>query len=183
MINSVIRHIQGRKKTILLIITVSALTLLLDAAISTWLSRFHNLRLPSLGTIRVIGAEAYGGDINLTQKSEKYIDWGTLYPGLPVKRSFYIRSESNVPVTLNISIANLTFLNSKGENVTDKLPIKSPLSLTWNYSNIPLNPREEIYVTLTIEASIDPQFLKFVIDYDVQEFSFNIIIIAKEYRS
>jgi hypothetical protein len=180
MINSIIRYIRGRKKTILLIITVSALTLLLDAAISTWLSRFHNLRLPSLGTIRVVGAEAYGGDINLTQGWEKNIDWGTIYPGLPVNRSFYIRSESNVPVTLNISMINLTFLNSRGEDVTDRLPVRDPLSLTWNYSNTPLNPKEEIYVTLTIEASTDPQFLRFIIDYDVQEFRFDITIVAKE---
>jgi len=180
MINSIIRSIEKKKKTILLIIAVSAVTLLLNTAISIWLSRFHNLRLPSLGTIRVVGAEAYGGDINLTQDGEKYVDWGTIYPGLPVNRSFYIRSESNVPIILNISMINLTFLNSRGENVTDKLPVRDPLNLTWNYSNTPLNPREEIYVTLTIEASTDPQFLRFIIDYDVQEFIFDITIVAKE---
>ncbi|MEM1582443.1 MAG: hypothetical protein QXK89_08050 [Candidatus Bathyarchaeia archaeon] len=180
MLDSLTRFLRKNKKTILLIAFVSAITLLLDASVSIWLSRFYNLRLPSLGTIRVIGAEAYGGDINVTQDQKQYIDWGTVYPGLPVNRSFYIRSQSNVPIALNISILNLTFLNSKGENVTDKLPIKKPLSLTWNYSGTLLNPKQEIYVNLTIEASADPQFLKYLVDYDVQEFGFDIVIVAEE---
>lgn len=180
MLNSLIRFLLKNKKTLLLIIVVSAVTILLNASIAIWLSRFHNLRLPSLGTIRVIGAEAYGGDINVTQDQKQCIDWGTVYPGLPVNRSFYIRSISNVPVTLNISILNLTFLNSRGENVTDKLPMKEPLNLEWNYTGILLNPKQEIYVTLTIEASTDPKFLRYIVDYDVQEFSFDIVIVAKE---
>ena len=180
MLNSLVKFLPKNKRTLLLIIVVSAVTILLDASIAIWLSRFHNLRLPSLGTIRVIGAEAYGGDINVTQNQKRYIDWGTIYPGLPINRSFYIRSESNVPVTLNLSILNMTFLNSKGENVTDKLPIKEPLNLKWNYTGAPLNPKQEIYVTITIEASTDPKFLKYIIDYDVQKFSFDIAIIAKE---
>lgn len=167
-------------KIILLIIFVSMMTILLNMVVSIWLSRFHNLHIPSLGTIKVIDVKAYDGDIIVTQDQKQYIDWGTVCPGLLVNRSLYIKSQSNVPITLNVSILNLRLLNSNGEDVTDKLPIKEPLSLTWNYSGTPLNPGQEIYVILTIRASTDPQFYEYLIYYGVKEFKFDILIVAKE---
>jgi hypothetical protein len=137
------------------------------------------LRFPSLGTIRVIGVEAYRGDINTTQDGKQYIDWGTVYPGTLINRSFYINnSGSNTPVTLSLSLMNLTFFNSKGKNVTDSLPadIQNPLTLTWNYSNTPINPLEEIYVILTLEASSNSSFLEYLITYEVERFNFEIAI-------
>jgi len=178
--NSLLGFLKRDRKIVLLILLVSITTILINMTVSIWLSRFYSIHIPSLGTIKIIGAEAYGGDINVTQDQKQYIDWGTVYPGLIVNRSFYIKSQSNVPVILNVSMLNLKFLDSKGENVVGKLPIKEPLSLAWNYSGTPLNPGQEIYIILAIKASIDPQFLKYLIDYDAQEFSFDIIITAEE---
>lgn len=176
MLNSLIQFLRKNKKTLLPILAVSAVALLLAASILMWLS-IDNTLSPNL---RVIGVEAYGGDINVTQDRKQYIYWGTIYPGLPVNRSFYIKSKSNVPATLNLSILNLVFLNSRGEDVTDKLPIKEPLNLTWNYTGKPLNPGQEIYVAITIETSTDPRFIKYIVDYDVQGFGFEILITVEE---
>jgi hypothetical protein len=164
-------------KTLLLIIAVSLSTLILSATISIWLSSSHNLHLPSLGAIRVRGVEAFGGNISTAQDGTQFIDWGTVYPGSLTNRSFYIKSVSNEPITLQWPlISNLTFQNSEGNNVTEALPVENPLSLTWNYSGLPLNPKEQIFVVLTLEISSDPRFINFIINNDVKQFYFDITI-------
>jgi hypothetical protein len=165
----------------LLIIIVSLATLILSIIISIWLSRYHNLHLPSLGIIRVVGVKAFGGNIS-TQDGRQLIDWGTVYPGIMTNRSFYIISESNTPITLELTVSNLTFQNSKGNNITEALPIENPLSLTWNYSGKPLNPKEQIYVTLTLEITPDLRFIDYVIKNDVKGFYFDIIIKPLEHH-
>jgi hypothetical protein len=122
--------------------------------------------------------EAYGGNITIVQDGKQYIDWGTIYPGSLINRSFYVKSKSNMPVTLNLSILNITFKNSKGENVSETLSLKDPLSLTWNYNNTLLKPNEEVYVTLTLKASSETIFIDYLVDNDVTEFVFNIVVTA-----
>jgi len=163
-------------KTLLLIIAVSLATLILSVTISIWLSSFHNLHLPSLGTIRVLGVEAFGGNINTTQDGKQFIDWGTVYPGSTINRSFYIKSKSNEPITLQLILSNLTFQNSEGNNVTEALPVENPFSLTWNYTGSPLNPQEQNFVVLTLEVSSDTTFINFIINNDVKQFYFEITI-------
>lgn len=177
-LNTLVQSIQRSKKTLLLIIIVSSLTLLFSSLISIWLSNFHNLRFPSLGTIRVVGVDAYGGDISVAQDGGRYLDWGVVYPGSPVTRSFYLKSKSNTLVTLTLSISSVTFKNSREENVTKVPPVEKPLSLTWNYDGRRLSPNEEIFVTLTLKVSSDLNFLEYVINNDVQKFLFNIVIMA-----
>jgi hypothetical protein len=163
--NSLIQFLKQSKKTILLIIIVSVATLLLSTMVSIWLSSFHNLHLPSLGTIRVIGVEAYGGNITTTQDGKQIIDWGTVYPGTFTNRSVYIKSISNVPVTLNLTISNVVFQNSTGQNVVENPPIENQLSLTWDYNNNTLlYPNNEIYVTLTLKISSDYGFVNYLIN-------------------
>lgn len=168
------------KKIILLIVIVSAATLLISTLVAILLSGSHNLRFPSLGTIRVTGVEAYGGDINTTQDGMQFIDWGTIYPGVLLNRSLYIKSKSSTPITLNLTLSNLTFSNSIEENVTENLPSKNPMNLTWNYNNTQLSPNEEIYITLTLKASSDPGFIEYLIAYDVKNFGFDTVITALE---
>ncbi|MEM2971697.1 MAG: hypothetical protein QW270_04665 [Candidatus Bathyarchaeia archaeon] len=163
----------------MLILIVSAATLLLSMLVSVWLSSFHNLRFPSLGAIIVTGVEAHGGNITVTQNGKQFIEWGTVYPGSFTNRSFYIKSISNIPVKLNLTISNITFQNSTNQNVTDpSIENSSPLTLTWNYDNTPLNPKAEIYVTLTLHVSDDPSFINFLIGYCVTGFSFDMVIKA-----
>jgi len=180
------RFLKKTKKTILLIIIVSSLTLLFSTIITMWLNNTYNLniptifykiRFPSFGAVRIIGAEAYGGDLN-TNNGGQYLDWGTIYPGTSTNRSFYIKSKSNTPTILNLKIANFTFQNSKGENISASLLAKNPLEITWNYNNQILAPNEEIYVTLTLKAPSNIGFLEFLINSQVQNFSFEITITA-----
>jgi len=182
LLSSLVQFLRRSKKTILLIIIVFLLTLTISTLASIWLSSSHNLRFPSLGTIQVIGVEAYGGNITIVQDGKQYIDWGTIYPGSIINRSFYVKSKSNMPVAINLSISNIKFKNSKEENVTEALPIEKPLILTWNYNNTLLNPMETIYITLTLKASSDANFLDYLIANGVKEFGFDIIITALTHR-
>lgn len=95
------------KKTLLLIIIVAIATLALSATISIIFDRIGNLRFPSIGTIRAIGVEAYGLDLK-TQDDAPYIDWGTVYLGIQVNRTFYVKSVSNMKTTM--------YLNTTGWN-------------------------------------------------------------------
>lgn len=160
----------------MLIIIVSAATLLISTIVSIWLNSFHNLRFPSIGTIQAIGVEVYDGNITV-QGGKQIIDWGTVYPGSFTNRSLYIRSISNIPIRLSLMISNITFTNSTDQNVTASLT-GNPLSLTWDYDNTPLNPKATIYVTLTLQMSHDQSFIDFLIEYRVTSFSFDIIITA-----
>lgn len=177
-LNSLLQLLLRSKKTILLIIIVSGLTLLLSMLASMWLSSYHNTSFPSFGVIRVIGVEAYGGDIHISQDGQQYLDWGTLYPGMIANNSFYIKSQSNMPIKLALSISNFTFRNARGENVTAPLPVSQPLKITWNYNDTIINPRESVYVTLSLTVSSDVAFLTYAIDNNVKEFGFDINIKA-----
>jgi len=163
-------------RTIVLIIFVSLATLLLSAAVSIWLSSYHNLHLPSVGTIRVIGVEAFEGDLKVAYDGSQILDWGTVYPGTIANRSFYIRSKSNEQITLQLILSNLTFQNSGGANVMEPLPIEKPLDLTWNYTGTPLKPGEQICVVLTLKVSGDLAFVNYIINNDVKQFFFVIAI-------
>jgi len=176
LLNSIIKFIRRYREKILLVILVSLATLLLNVILSAWLSSFHNLRIPSVGTIRVIGVEAFGGDINTTQNGGQFIDWGSISTGTTTNRSFYIKSISNEPIILQLEISNLTFQNSNGKILGENLPLENPLRLTWNYSGEPLNPKECIYVILTLEVSAEYEFVDYIISNDVKQFCFDITI-------
>ncbi|MEM3697190.1 MAG: hypothetical protein QXQ94_06795 [Candidatus Bathyarchaeia archaeon] len=176
-LNAMIAFTRRRWKVILLCVVVSLATLLLSTMASMWLSKFHNFRLPSLGTIRAIGVEVYGGDLEGTQ-----INWGVVYPGTLTNRSFYINnSKSNTPVTLNLRQSNFTLLNSERENVTSHLPLSAAeaFNLAWNCSGIVLNPKQIIFATLTLNVSNRLDFIEFLVYYNVIEFSFDIHIEAE----
>lgn len=159
-------------------IIVSGLTLLVGTSVSIWLSSYHNTSFPSFGIIRVVGVETYGGDIRTSPDGRQYLDWGTLYPGTVAHHSFYIKSQSNMPVRLNLLVSNFVFKNSLGENVSVMPPISEPLKITWNYNNSLVNPRESVYVTLSLSVSSDFAFLTYIIDNKVKEFAFDINIKA-----
>ena len=167
------------RKTALLIASVIAIIIVMGAAVSIWSSTFYNSRFPSIGSIRTIGVEVYGGDMKLDESGLSYIDWDTVYPGLPVNRSFAVRSSSNINITLeNIAPENLTFYDSEGNNVTESLPdaVRNPVGLSWNYTGAPLRPREEIYVVVTLQLSSADAFIRYLVDYDVEGFSFDMVV-------
>jgi hypothetical protein len=157
----------------LLVFVVAAITIILSAAISIWISRYHNWYVSSIGTIRITGVKAYEGDLKV-QDGKSYIDWGTVYPGTSIDRSFYIQSESNHAVTLELEVENLTFQDSEGKNIT--APTNSYMNLTWNYTNTSINPGQVIYVTLNLSVSPDVDFVDYLVANNVTAFGFDVHI-------
>lgn len=169
-LNSLIKFLRPLKKTVLLIAAVVAITILITTLPAIWLSRRTDLEVPSLGTIKTLGVEAYW-DRNLENKTEA-IHWGTVWVGSSQNISFFVRSISNY-------IAKLT-LNTTTWNPAN---ISDYMNLTWNYNGTPINPGEVIQVTLTLSASSSISFIRYLITNDVREFSFDIIICTSEYSS
>ena len=179
VLDSFIQFLRHFKKTILLILIVAIVTLMLSAAISQWFSRINHLYLPSLGNIRTYGVEAYGGDIQNLTDGEQSIDWATVYPGIRTSRSFYVKSKSNVDSFLSFEFVNWTFLDSDEKNVTEVIALDN-MNATCSLNGTNLAPKEEVYVTLTLSAGSSSDFIDYILDMEVQTFSFDIIIYARE---
>ncbi len=156
------------RRTFLLIAAVSATTILVTSLTAIWLSRITNLRIPSLGTIKTLGAEAYW-DKNLTNQT-KEIKWSTIWPGSSQNISLFIRSTSNAETTL--------ILNATNWNPTN---LSDYLNLVWDYNGTTVRPEETIEVTLTLSASSSYEFITYLITNDVRQFSFDITISTSEY--
>jgi hypothetical protein len=156
------RLIYRHSKTVLIVLLSVVLTILLTTTFSIWLDRRARL-----GIIRAVEIKAYGGDIiDSTENSNtQFLNWGTLSPGAEANCSFYIRSNSNQDVILN--------LNATNWNPTS---ISNFLNLTWNYKGTPLSPRQTIFVTLTLSVSSSPALIDYLITNDVKNFSFDINI-------
>ena len=165
--NSLFDFLGRHKKTLLLIFVVSTSTLLISSAISIWLSDFHNLTVPTVGTIKTIGVEAYW-DQDTENKTET-INWDTMWPGLTKNFTLYIRSVSNVKTVLHMNITNVT-----------PSPVSEYLNVTWNYNGAILNPDEVIEVTLFLSASNDVSFTQYLITNKVTDFNFEIHFVAHE---
>jgi hypothetical protein len=177
--NSFIDFLRRSKKTVLLIIVAVSVTLIINILVSMWLSSFHNMHFPSIGTIRAEGVDAYGGDIKTLPDGTKYLDWGTVYPGTEIKRSFYVKSKSNTEIILNFTFTSITFRNSKNQTVAAPSLDGPPLYIDPDYADVPLKPGEVIYVTLTLHVSSKPSFIDYLINNDVQTFSVDIFISPK----
>jgi hypothetical protein len=163
---------------VLLILTVAAITLLISALISIWLSKFHNLHIPSVGTIHTLGVKAYwDSDLN---NETKEIQWGTVYPGSLNNVTVYLQSICNVNATLELTPVNWTFNNSKNAIVLGPTNNTSYMSLIWNYDNSTVTPAQILQVTLTLQVENSLDFTWFLINNNVKTFSFDIIIRANE---
>jgi hypothetical protein len=155
------------KKTVLLIFVVAAVTLLLSAAISIWLSQVTKLRVPSVGNVITIDLEAYW-DKNCENET-KQVDWGIIWPGSSKNVTFYLRSISNVNTRLNFNTTNW-----------DPADISDYINLSWNYDGTPINPQEVVQVTLILSASSSYSFMEYLVTNNIIEFSFDINIDASE---
>jgi hypothetical protein len=160
-----------------MIATVS-ITLLLSIFIFRLLDKTINLHLPSVGTIHISGVKVYSDE---TLKNETtQILWGTIYPGSSTNVTLYVRSVSNVKTTLALKTANWTFLNSSGMIVYGTSNNTPYMNLTWNYSNTIVNPGETIPVTLTLTTAGATDFVEFLVNKEVKEFTFDISIYTVE---
>ena len=168
--------IRRNRKTLLLIIAAVLITILLQTLLSIWLSHNSNIYLPSIGAIHTINVEVYGGDLKELSNGQKFLDWGTVYPGMMVNRTLNVTSRSNVDAVLIIKTMNWAFNNSQGKivkgpvNKTDYLTLKVSLNETL------IHPNQTLELTLTLKVADSDDFIDFLIENDVKTFSFDICI-------
>lgn len=177
--SSFMKFLLSSRRIILLIAVTVIITLIISSVISIWLSKVTNLSVPSLGTIKALGVEAFW-DPNLENKTEA-IDWGTIWLGTSKNVTLYIRSLSNVETTFKLRTANWTFRDSTGGIVAGPSNSSPFMNLTWNYNETIVRPGETVKVTLTLSIDSSPEIVEFLIVNDVKEFSFDILIRTSEY--
>jgi len=169
------------KKRLILIIIVSLLTIILKTSIYIWLSKYKKAYVPSIGTIRTINVKIYGGDLK-GKDEHQYIDWGTIYPVKKTYRSFYIQSMSNVKTILKFETYNWIFRDLDGNIILNNSnnPSSFYFNIDWNYTDMPLEPKEIIFITFCLNTVSDASFINYLIEEKVTDFSFEIIISASE---
>jgi len=144
---------------------VAIASVAVTTTIAILLSKTSNLTVPSLGTVKTIGVEVYW-DQNRENKTGT-IDWDEVWLGSSKNVTLYIQSVSNYKITINL-------------NVTDWNPanISEYMTLSWDYNGTLFNPGETIQVTLTLSIPSSQSFVRYLIDEKVQNFSFDIHIVA-----
>lgn len=171
--------VKGSKKTILLIAMAVLTTLVLSALISMWLYKTDDLYIPSFATIRTLGVRAYW-DPNLKNETTG-LPWSTVYPGTSNNVTLYFQSVSNIKTKLLLRTANWTFRNSDGTIVLGLVNSTNYMNLTWNYNNTIVDPGQALQVTLTLSTDKSDDFIWFLVNNNVKEFSFDVIISTSEY--
>jgi len=151
------------KKTVLIVLTVAAVTILFSSALSIWLSKVTDLYIPSIGNVKTIGVEAYW-DENLENKTEA-VNWDLIWLGSSKNVTLYLRSTSNVETVLKLNATNWNPEN-----------ISKYMILSWNYNMTHVKPGEVIQVTITLSAPLSKPFIEYVLANDLKEFSFDILI-------
>jgi hypothetical protein len=112
------------------------------------------------GNITGVGITIYsdsGGNNILTS-----INWGTFEPGASVKSMIYVKSTSNVPVTISLTT-----------NTWQPTAASGYLTLVWNYNGGTLSPGVIYGIELTLTASTTAP--------SGTSFSFNALITATTY--
>jgi hypothetical protein len=166
------------KKTILLIVTVVAITLLVSAAISIMLDSHYAMSLPSVGNLRTVGVKAYYDQA--LQNQTTTIDWGTVYTGSSYNVTLYLQSTSNVQTTLSLTTANWTYTNTNNTIVSGPADSTPYINLTWNYDNETLVPNQTVPITLTLTTNNSPGFITFLVNNSIKQFAMDITIQANE---
>jgi hypothetical protein len=109
------------------------------------------------GNIKSVGILFYGNSAGTTLKST--IDWGTIEPGQTVNSTLYMKSTSNVPVSVSMAVGNFNPASGSGY-----------LSCTWSYDSKSLNPGQLIAVVFTLKVAATIT--------DITSFSFDIGVVG-----
>ena len=172
--------VKRHKKTLLMIVITVLITIIIQTILSVWLSNNSEVYLPSIGTIYTFNVEVYGGDLKELSNGQKFLDWGTIYPGMVVNRSFNVKSKSNVDAILIIKPANWTFKDSTNRTInfseTDYETLVSGFIFTSNSNGTLIRPNETLEVTLTLKVEASSDFIDALIRNNVKNFSFDIYI-------
>jgi len=159
---------------------VVLITILLETLVSIWLSKSNNFYIPSIGTIHVLNVEVYGGDIKYLN-GELTLDWGIVYPGSQINRSFFIKTKGNINGTLKIKAGNWTFKNSKTiiYNHTEWMTIESIYNGTKKPYMEVLMGEKTIMAIITLKVSNSDDFIDWIIENNIKTFSFDISVILE----
>jgi hypothetical protein len=137
-------------------LVVIALAVLIPASFAL-ASLQYQATISTKGNIKAVGVQFYvdaTGTVGTNQ-----IDWGMLDPGQTVNVTLYMKSTSNVPVVLGISVGN--FNPASGS---------SYLACTWDYNGITVNPGQIIPIVFTLQVASTVT--------GITAFSFDIGVIA-----
>lgn len=131
------------------IILAIGILLLLSIGIAYLLSSSFNIY--NKATIKTIGLES----------DTTSIDWGMLTPGENKSITINLKNIGNIPVMLTYNTSNWNPSNAS-----------QYISLTWNYSNTPLQP--DIWYPIELTIHVSPNII------GIETFTFDLIIIASE---
>lgn len=112
-------------------------------------------RIPSVGTVKTVGVEAFW-DINCTSRVTE-IYWGLVEPGQHVNATIYLKNEGNAPITLSINTENWSPSNASDH-----------ITLSWDYANQMIDPGTVIKTNLILAVSSNVM--------GITNFTFDIII-------
>ena len=160
-------------KTVMIIVVVVVYTIVLTSLVVSIIDGSNALRMPTIGNIITIGYEAHGGDIQTTGVNQT-LDWDTIYIGASTNRTFILKNKSNVITTPELNATDWMFKDQQGQQVDP--PAVNNMIVNWTLSNTPLNPNEEVNVTITLTVRFDQTFIDYVVNNNVTTFSFDIII-------
>ena len=141
-------------KKIWLVIIV--LALLIPASYAVAAVQFQ-ASVSTQGNIKSVGILFYGNSAGTTLKST--IDWGTIEPGQNVNVTLYMKSTSNVAVSVSMAVGN--FVPASGSGY---------LSCTWSYDGKTLNPGQLVAVVFTLRVASTIT--------DITSFSFDIGVVG-----
>jgi len=113
--------------------------------------------IANVATIKTVGVGVYK-DVNFTV-SVTQIDWGVLEPGTTKNHTVYLRNESNVPISLNMTTQNW-----------NPPAAEQFISVSWDQEGKTLEPNQVVSVIFTLSVSADIS--------GVTSFSFEIVIIG-----
>jgi hypothetical protein len=176
------RFLYRLRKIILLVVVVALVMLVFSFLIASWFNNgasnngnnganandeINDQTIPTKGTLYVSGLDIYGGDTE-SESGNVYIDWGELTLGASKNASFYVRSNSNVDVELELNVANWT-----------PAGIEDFIGISWDYNGTLLSPSSEsLLVTVSLDVSLSGEFIDFIVDNGVTSFGFDMTVFA-----
>jgi hypothetical protein len=116
-------------------LVVIALAIILPTSF-VFASLQYQATISTHGNIMAVGVQFYSDSSGLTATSQ--INWGTLAPGQTVNVTLYMKSTSNVPVTVSMAVGN--FVPASGSGY---------LACTWNYNGT-ISPGQIVPVVFTL---------------------------------
>ncbi|MGB8780559.1 MAG: hypothetical protein WCD81_07920 [Candidatus Bathyarchaeia archaeon] len=136
-------------------LTIVAVMLLSSIVVGLALQSFMR-QIPSLGTITAVGVGVFS-DAACTQNVTS-VNWGILTPGSITNYQTYIKSTSNIPITLSL-----------GTDSWNPASAPTYITLSWSYSaGVVIQPNASLPVSLTLTVSSTVTgFTSFTFDIDI----------------